>query len=61
MEWGAFVREGQMQVGPGDKYFVFVDGDYLGGLLIEHFGLTHERDYTDVGRVRVTVEKLEEG
>lgn len=61
MERGEFVMEGQMQVGPGDKYFVFLDGDYLGSLLIDHFGLPKERDYTDVGRVRVTVEKLEEG
>lgn len=59
MERGAFVREGQMQVGPGDKYFVFLDGDYSGNLLVEHFRLPKERDYTEVGRVRVTVERLE--
>lgn len=59
MERGAFVREGQMQVCSGDKYFVFLDGDYLGNLLVEHFRLPKERDYTEVGRVRVTVERLE--
>jgi hypothetical protein len=48
-----------MQVGPGGKYFVFLDGDYLGNLLVEHFRLPKERDYTEVGRVRVTVEQLE--
>ena len=58
MEWGAFVREGQMQVGPRDKYFVFLVGDDLGNLLVEHFRLPKERDYTEVGRVRVTVEQL---
>lgn len=39
IEKDVFVKEGQGQVGPGEKYFVFVDGDYLGGLLIDHFGL----------------------
>lgn len=58
-ERGAFVVEGRMQVGPGEKYFVFVDGEYLGSLLVNHFRLPKERDYTDVGRVRITVERLE--
>lgn len=60
MERGTFVTEGQMQVGPGEQYFVFVDGDYLGTLLIDHFRLPKERDYTNVGRVRITVERLED-
>jgi hypothetical protein len=59
MERGECVREGQMQVGPRDKYCVFLDGDYLGNLLVEHFRLPKERDYTEVGRVRVTGEQLE--
>jgi hypothetical protein len=59
MERGAFIREGQMQVGPGDKYLVFLDGDYLGNLLVEHFRLPKERDCTEVGRVRVTGERSE--
>ncbi len=48
-----------MQVGPGDKYLVFLDGDYLGNLLVEHFRLPKERDCTEVGRVRVTGERSE--
>jgi len=38
---------------------VFVDGEYLGKLVSEHFGIPEERGYTDIGRVRVTVEMLE--
>jgi hypothetical protein len=59
MEQGVFVREGQMQVGPGAKYFVFLDGDYLMNLLVEQSRFPKERDYTEVGRVHVTVERLE--
>ncbi len=55
-----FVAEGQMQIGPTEKFFVFLDGDYLGQRLVRHFGLPEERDFSDVGRVRVTVERLEE-
>ena len=47
-----------MQVGPGAKYCVFLDGGYLGNLLVEHFRLSKERDYAEVGRVSVTVERL---
>ena len=60
MERGAFVKEGQMWVGAGNKYLVLVRGDYLGGLLVGYFRLATERDYTDAGRVRATVEPLEE-
>jgi hypothetical protein len=59
MERGEFVAEAHMQLGPAEYYFVFLDGEYLGKLLCEHFGIPEERDYTDLGRVRVTVEKLE--
>ena len=48
-----------MQVGPVEKYFVFLDGDYLGNLLVEHFRLSEERDYTDVGREPITLKRLE--
>jgi hypothetical protein len=60
MERGEFVAEGKMEVGPAEHYFTFLDGEYLGRLLINHFGLPEERGYTDLGRVRVTVELLEE-
>ena len=60
MERGEFVAEGQMQIGPTERFFDFLDGEHLGDLLVNHFGLPIDRDYTDVGRVRVTVERLEE-
>jgi hypothetical protein len=55
-----FVREGIVQIGPKAEFFVFVDGDYLGALLSEHFGVGAETGYTSLGRLRVTVERLEE-
>jgi hypothetical protein len=58
MERGAFVAEGHMQLGPTEYYFVFLDGEYLGKLVSEHFGIPEERGYTDIGWVRVTVEML---
>jgi hypothetical protein len=60
MERNDFVAEGKMEVGPTEQYFTFLDGEYLGELVLRHFGLPQERGYTDVGRVRVTVERLEE-
>lgn len=55
-----FVREGNVEVGPKADFFVFVDGEYLGTLLSEHFGVGAEPGYTSLGRLRVTVERLEE-
>jgi hypothetical protein len=55
-----FVAEGKMEVGPSERFFVFLEGDYLGSQLIKHFGLPEERGYTDLGRVRVTIERLED-
>ena len=49
-----------MQLGPMEKYFLFLDGEYLGEQVLRYFGLPEERGYTDLGRVRVTVERLEE-
>ncbi len=54
-----FVTEGQMQIGPMESFFVFLDGEYLGQRLVRHFGLPEERGYTELGRVRITVERLE--
>jgi len=58
MERGEFVAEGHMQLGPTEYYFLFLDGEYLGKLVSEHFGIPEERGYNDIGRVRVTVEML---
>lgn len=60
MERDDFVAEGGMGVGPTEKYFVFLDGEYLGKLILDHFRLPEEKGYTDLGRVRLTVERLGE-
>lgn len=60
MEHRKFVAEGQMEVGPSARFFVFLDGEYLGQRLIDHFQLSEERGYTNLGRVRIVVEPLEE-
>jgi len=60
VERNDFVVEGVLGVGPTEKFFVFLDGEYFGKLLVDHFRLPEEKGYTDLGRVRVTVERLEE-
>ncbi len=60
MERDEFVAEGRIEIGPSEKYFIFLDGEYLGQRSLDHFQLPEERGYTDLGRVRVTVERLEE-
>lgn len=55
-----FLTEGLVEVGPKEQFFVFVDGEYLGAMLSEHFGVGAETGYTSLGRLRVTVERLEE-
>ena len=55
-----FVREGIVEVGPKEQFFVFVDGEYLGAMLSDHFGVGTETGYTSLGRLRFTVERLEE-
>lgn len=55
-----FVREGIVELGPKEDFFTFVDGEYLGKLLRTHFGVDAEPGYTSLGRLRVTVERLEE-
>ena len=57
---GKFVREGRVELGPKEDYFVFVDGEYLGKLLRTNLGVDAEAGYTSLGRMRVTVERLEE-
>jgi hypothetical protein len=54
-----FVTEGSMELGPKEDYFVFVDGEYLGKLLRTHFGIGPEPGYTSLGRLRVTVERVD--
>lgn len=52
------VAEGRLKIGPSERFFVFLNGEYLGKALIGRFGLPEERGYTDQGRVRVTMEWL---
>ena len=61
MKRDKFVAEGRMEIGPKEEFFTFLDGEHLGKLLVRHFGLAGEVGYCDLGRVRVTVEQLEEG
>lgn len=59
MEHTEFVAEGELELGPSAQYFLFLDGEYLGQRLADHFGLPVERGYTKFGHVRITVEVLE--
>ena len=52
------VAEGRMEIGSSERFFAFLDGEYLGQALIGHFGLPEERGHTDLGRVHVAVELL---
>jgi hypothetical protein len=54
------VREGIVEVGPKEDYFTFVDGEYLGKLLRTHLGADAEPAYTSLGRLSVTMERVEE-
>jgi hypothetical protein len=49
-----------MKVGPYEEFFIFLDGVFLADLMLRHYRLPAERGYTDVGRVRVTIERLED-
>lgn len=60
MEQDKFVAEGLLEIGPAEKYFVFLDGEWLGHLLTKHFRVPEERGYKGLGQVRITVEKLED-
>lgn len=54
-----FVAEGSVELGPKEDFFVFVDGEHLGTLLRTHFGVDAETGYTSLGRLRVTVERVD--
>lgn len=61
VERANFVVEGTVEVGPRADFFVFMDGDFLGRLLMQHVGAEPEGgEYTRLGRARITVEWLEE-
>ena len=54
-----FVVEGSTELGPKEDSFIFVDGEHLGTLLREHLGVSAEVGYTPLGRMRITVERVE--
>lgn len=60
MERDGFLAEGRLEVGPKEGFFVVLDGEHLGELLVRHFGLPEVRGYTDLGRVRVAARRLPE-
>jgi hypothetical protein len=49
-----------VDLGPKEDYFTSVDGGYLGKLSGTHLGGDAEPGYTSLGRLRVTVERVEE-
>jgi hypothetical protein len=61
MEQAKFVAEGRLEVDPPGWFFVYLDGEYLGKRLVKHFQPSESRGHADLGRVRVTVERLDEG
>ena len=60
VEQDKFVAEGFLEIGPYEKYFLFLDGEWLAHSLMKHFRVPEERGYKQLGRVRITVEKLED-
>jgi hypothetical protein len=50
----------RVEIGPEELPLVFVDGEELGGLLLRRFPNSFDGDYHRIGRVRVSVEWLEE-
>lgn len=59
MEPNKLVAEGKLEVGPKEECFIFLNGDHLGKLFVDHFDMAGEPGYCDLGRVRITVERLE--
>jgi hypothetical protein len=57
-----FVVEGLVEVGPRSDFLLFVDAEQIGYLFLQHSGTKRkENEYTPLGRVRVSVEWLEDG
>jgi hypothetical protein len=56
----AYVVEGSVHIGPEDLPLIFVGGEGLGGLLLGRFPTSFDGSYYRLGRMRVTVEWLEE-
>lgn len=54
-----FVVEGRAELGP-DQFPLFVDGEAVGPMIVEHFRPPAVDQYYRLGRLRVTVELLDE-
>lgn len=54
-----FVVEGRAELGP-DQFPLFVEGEAVGPQMVEHFNPPIVRGYYRLGRVRVTIELLNE-
>ncbi len=60
MEHERFVAEGKLESGPKKEFFVCLEGDYLGKLLVDDFKVPGEEPgYCNLGRVRISVEPLD--
>ena len=56
-----FVVEGLVEVGPRADFLLFVDGERIGYLFLQHSGAKpKEHEYTALGRARVSVQWLED-
>ncbi len=56
-----FFVEGLVEVGPRTDFLLFVDGERIGYLFLQHSGAEpKEHEYTPLGRARVSVEWLED-
>ena len=58
MARGRFVVEGKVEIDPG-KMTVFVEGDGLAVLLMEHFRVEKPGRFYELERLRITVERME--
>ena len=59
MEQKRIVVEGQAELGP-DQFPLFIDGEAVGYMLVERFQPPEVNEFYRLGRVRVTVELLDE-
>ena len=54
-----FIAEGSVELGPKEDFFGFLDGEHPGTMLRRHFGVEAEVAYIPLGRLRVTVERVD--
>ena len=59
MEQDKYISEGELDIG-SNGFPIFIGGEGLAALLIEHFRPPMVGEYYQLGRVRLTIELLEE-